>query len=208
MRDDDEIDNTCERLIRLAVSAMETSTTSVDRLQLAALEAAVVGLDPSTRAPIVEQLDSPGRLQRISDWARLLPLIRSNPALADRYLELTIAMAREGAIEIVWRCLRPVARDRGAPLPRKDAMTPKRALRQLNQALRGLTPEKIREAREALIVLHERRKEQRPLIRTREVLHALETLRKLIDRDQSSSPKLEPRTSITEAKTEEARRWG
>jgi hypothetical protein len=38
MRDDDEIDNTCERLIRLAVSAMETSTTSVDRLQLAALE--------------------------------------------------------------------------------------------------------------------------------------------------------------------------
>jgi len=82
MRDDDEIDNTCERLIRLAVSAMETSTTSIDRLQLAALEAAVVGLDPSTRAPIVEQLDSPGRLQRISDWARLLPLIRSNPALA------------------------------------------------------------------------------------------------------------------------------
>jgi hypothetical protein len=123
-------------------------------------------------------------------------------------LELTIAMAREGAIEIVWRCLRRVARDRGAPLPRKDAMTPKRALRQLNQALRGLTPEKIREAREALIVLHERRKEQRPFIRTREVLHALETLRKLIDRDQSSSPKLEPRTNITEAKTEEARRWG
>src|SRR5260370_17561200 len=34
MRDDDEIDNTCERLIRLAVFAMETSTTSVDRLSL------------------------------------------------------------------------------------------------------------------------------------------------------------------------------
>jgi hypothetical protein len=59
-------------------------------------------------------------------------------------------------------------------------MTPEQALRQLNQALRGLTPEKIREAREALIVLHERRKEQRPFIRTREVLHALETLRKLL----------------------------
>jgi hypothetical protein len=64
MRDDDEIDNTCERLIRLAVSAMETSTTSVDRLQLAALEAAVVGLDPSTRAAIVEQLDSPGAVPK------------------------------------------------------------------------------------------------------------------------------------------------
>jgi hypothetical protein len=73
MRDDDEIDNTCERLIRLAVFAMETSTTSVDRLQLAALEAAVVGLDS---------------------------------ALAERHLVLAIAMAREGAIEIVWRCLR------------------------------------------------------------------------------------------------------
>ena len=63
-------------------------------------------------------------------------------------------------------------------------MTPEQALRQLNQALRGLTPEKIREAREALIVLHERRKEQerpeRPFIRTREVLHALETLPKLL----------------------------
>ena len=106
MRDDDEIDNTCERLIRLAVFAMETSTTSVDRLQLAALEAAVVGLDSDTRAAAVEQLDSPGRLQRISDWARLLPLVRSDSALAERHLELAIAMAREGAIEIVWRCLR------------------------------------------------------------------------------------------------------
>ena len=107
MPDNDEIDNTCERLIRLAVSAMvETSTTSVDRLQLTALEAAVVGLDPDTRAAVIEQLDSPGRLQRISEWARFLPLIRSDPALTERQLELAIAMVREGAIEIVWRCLR------------------------------------------------------------------------------------------------------
>jgi hypothetical protein len=102
----DEIDNTCERLIRLAMAALEASRTRGIPPQQAALEAAVVSLDLSTRTAVVEQLDSPGRLQRISDWARLLPLIRSNPALADRYLELTIAMAREGASEIVWRCLR------------------------------------------------------------------------------------------------------
>jgi hypothetical protein len=54
-------------------------------------------------------------------------------------------------------------------------MTPEQALRQLTEALRGLTPEKIREAREALIALHGRRKEQRPFIRTREVLHARDT---------------------------------
>jgi hypothetical protein len=115
MRDDDEIDNTCERLIRLAVSAMETSTTSVDRLQLAALEAAVVGLDPSTRAAIVEQLDSPGRFQRLGDWARLLPLIRSDPALAERDLNsrlLWCARARSKSSGVVSA---PIARDRRKP---------------------------------------------------------------------------------------------
>jgi len=61
----DTIDDTCEELIRLAVSAMEISTVSVDRPQLKALDAAVVGLDPGTRAAIVEHLDSPGRFQRI-----------------------------------------------------------------------------------------------------------------------------------------------
>jgi hypothetical protein len=101
----DEIDNICERLIRLVVSAMETSTTSLDRLQLAALEAAVVGLDSDMRAAIVEHLDSPGRLQRISDWAQLLPVLRADRALLERHLELAIAMVREGAAEIVWRYL-------------------------------------------------------------------------------------------------------
>jgi hypothetical protein len=68
-------------------------------------------------------------------------------------------------------------------------MKPEQALRQLNEALQGLTPEKIRKAREALIVLHDLRSEQRPFnASTREVLHALDTLRKLlIDLDQARS---------------------
>ena len=101
----DEIDNICERLIGLAMAAMEASGTKGVPLQQAALEAAVAGLYPSTRTAVAEQLDSPGRLQRIRDWTQLLPSLRSDPALADRHLELAIAMAREGAIEIVWRCL-------------------------------------------------------------------------------------------------------
>jgi hypothetical protein len=68
-------------------------------------------------------------------------------------------------------------------------MKPEQALRQLNEALQGLTPEKIRKAREALIVLHDLRSEQRSFnASTREVLHALDTLRKLlIDLDQARS---------------------
>ncbi len=68
-------------------------------------------------------------------------------------------------------------------------MKPEQALRQLNEALQGLTPEKIRKAREALIVLHDLSSEQRPFnASTREVLHALDTLRKLlIDLDQARS---------------------
>jgi hypothetical protein len=99
----DEIDNICERLIRLAGSVMKTSTTSVDRLQLAALETAVVGLDPATRAAIVEHLDSPGRFQRINDWARL---VHDDLAMATRHVKFSKAIARVKrvlAIEIVWR---------------------------------------------------------------------------------------------------------
>jgi hypothetical protein len=96
----DGIGNTCERLIRLAGSVMKTSTTSVDRLQLAALGAAVVDLDPVTRAAIVKHLDSPGRSERINNWARL---VQGDLAAAKRRGEFSKAMARVLAIEVVWR---------------------------------------------------------------------------------------------------------
>jgi hypothetical protein len=69
-------------------------------------------------------------------------------------------------------------------------MTSREALRQLYAALQGLTPEKMRTAREAVIVLHELRAEQRPFnAPTREVLHALGTLRRvLVDLDQATRP--------------------
>jgi hypothetical protein len=41
-------------------------------------------------------------------------------------------------------------------------MTTAEARRQLHMVLQGLTPEKVRTAREAVIVLHELRAEQRP----------------------------------------------
>jgi hypothetical protein len=104
--DDHEIAVICERLIRLAISAMGTSTTSIARPHLDALEAAVVALDADTRAAAIGQLDSPGRLQRINDGARLLPSLGPDPSPTVRHLELAITMARECAIEIVWRCLR------------------------------------------------------------------------------------------------------
>jgi len=68
-------------------------------------------------------------------------------------------------------------------------MTPQQALHQLNAALQGLTPEKMRSAREAVIVLHELRNEQRPFnAPTREVMQALDTVRRLlIDLDQARS---------------------
>jgi hypothetical protein len=103
---DDEIDIICDWLIRLAMVATATSRTSGYPPQQGALETAVVSLEPSTREVIVEQLTSPGRLQRISDWTRLQPLLRSDLAVAGRYSELATAMAREAAVEIVWRCLR------------------------------------------------------------------------------------------------------
>jgi hypothetical protein len=53
-------------------------------------------------------------------------------------------------------------------------MTSGEAVRRLYAVLQGLTPEKIRTAREAVIVLQELRAEQRPFnTPTREVLQAL-----------------------------------
>jgi len=96
-----KLDDTCEELIHLAVSAMGLSTTSVDRRRLAALEAAVVGLDPDTRAAVVEHLDSPGRFQRINGWTQLM---QGAPATARRPVgKFWRAMTRVLAIEIVWR---------------------------------------------------------------------------------------------------------
>jgi len=95
-----EIDIISEQLIRLAVSATETSSISIDRPGLAALEAAVVGLDPDTRAAVVEHLDSPGRFQRINDWSQL---VQNAPATARRHGKFSKAMTRVLAIEIVWR---------------------------------------------------------------------------------------------------------
>jgi hypothetical protein len=96
------LDYTCEDLIRLAVSAMRISTISADRPRFAALETAVVGLDPDMRAAIVEHFDSPGRFQRINDWAQL---VQGAPATARRPNgKFSRAMTRVLAIEIVWRC--------------------------------------------------------------------------------------------------------
>lgn len=96
-----EIDHTCEDFIHLAVSAMELSKTSVDRRRLAALEAAVVGLDHDMRVAIVEHLDSPGRFQRINAWAQL---VQGAPATVRRRIgRFARAMTRVLAIEIVWR---------------------------------------------------------------------------------------------------------
>jgi hypothetical protein len=95
-----EIDTICEWLIGLAVSATGNSITSLDRSRLAALEAAVVGLDSDTRAAVVEHLDSPGRFQRINDWSQL---VQSAPATARRHGEFSKAMTRVLGIEIVWR---------------------------------------------------------------------------------------------------------
>jgi hypothetical protein len=96
-----KMDRTCEELIRLAISAMGTFTTSVDRPRLVALEAAVGGLNPDTRVAIVEHLDSPGRFQRINDWGQLVP---GAPAIARRPDDkFSTAMTRVLAIEIVWR---------------------------------------------------------------------------------------------------------
>ena len=74
-------------------------------------------------------------------------------------------------------------------------MTSGEALRQLHAVLRGLTPEKIRTAQEAVVVLHELRAEQRPFnAPTREVMQALGTLRRLlIDLDQGGA--VGPRTA-------------
>jgi len=95
------LDDTCEELIHLAVSAIETSTTSVDRRRLAALEAAVVGVDPDTRAAIVQHLDAPGRFQRINAWAQW---VQGVPAAVRRPNgRFARAMTRVLAIEIVWR---------------------------------------------------------------------------------------------------------
>jgi hypothetical protein len=105
----DQIDNICEELIHLAVSAMGTSTTGVDRPLLAALEAAVVGLDPDARVAILEHLDSPGRFQRIEDWAQL---VQGAPATVRRPNgRFSRAMTRVLAIEIVWR----IAADKNLP---------------------------------------------------------------------------------------------
>ena len=80
---------------------MGISTTSADRPRLAALDEAVVGLDPDTRAAIVQHLDSPGRFQRINDWVRFVP---GAPATARRPIgKFSRAMTRVLAIEIVWR---------------------------------------------------------------------------------------------------------
>jgi hypothetical protein len=96
-----EIDHTCEELIRLAASAIETSTTSVDRRRLAALEAAVVGVDPDTRTAIVRHLDAPGRFQRINAWAQW---VQGVPAAIRRSNGgFSRTMTRVLAIEIVWR---------------------------------------------------------------------------------------------------------
>jgi hypothetical protein len=69
-------------------------------------------------------------------------------------------------------------------------MTSEEARRQLYAVLQGLTLEKIQTAREAVIVLHELRAEQRPFnAPAREVLLALGTLRRLlIDLDQAPHP--------------------
>jgi hypothetical protein len=79
-------------------------------MRFAALEAAVVGLDPGTRAAIVEDLDSPGRLQRISDWYGYVlsdraakRFVQGDPATVGRRAEFAGAMVREAATEIVWR---------------------------------------------------------------------------------------------------------
>jgi hypothetical protein len=68
-------------------------------------------------------------------------------------------------------------------------MTTAEARRQLHMVLQGLTPEKVRTAREAVIVLHELRAEQRPFnAPTWEVVQALGTLRRLlIDLDQAQA---------------------
>jgi hypothetical protein len=98
---DNEIDHICEELIRLAASAMEISAMSADRLQLKALETAVGGLDPDKRAAIVGHLDSPGRFQRINEWAQW---VQGGTATAMRPIgRFSRAMTRVLAIEIVWR---------------------------------------------------------------------------------------------------------
>jgi len=98
---DDQIDHICEEFIHLAAAAMGISTTSADRPLLAALDAAVVGLDPDTRAAIVEHLDAPGRFQRINDWTQL---VQGAPAIVRRPNgSFSKAMTRMLAIEIVWR---------------------------------------------------------------------------------------------------------
>ena len=97
----DQTDSICEEFIGLAISAMGTSTTSTDGPLLAALEAAVIGLDSDTRAAIVEHLDSPGRFQRINDWTKL---VQGAPATVRRPNgSFSRAMTRVLAIEIVWR---------------------------------------------------------------------------------------------------------
>jgi len=59
------------------------------------------GLDPDTRAAIVEHLDSPRRFERINDWSQL---VQDVPATARRPNgRFSRAMTRVLAIEIVWR---------------------------------------------------------------------------------------------------------
>jgi len=105
-----EIDKTRDHLICLAMARLRASGESERAVRFAALEAAVVGLDPSTRAAIVEYLDSPGRLQRIRDWYGFVlsdpgakRLVQGDPATVERRVEFAGAMVREAATEIVWR---------------------------------------------------------------------------------------------------------
>jgi hypothetical protein len=106
-----EIDHTCEKLIHLAVSAMEISTTSADRSELKALETAVGGLDPDKRAAIVEHLDSPGRFQRINEWAQWVQGVSATVRRPNG--RFSRATTRVLAIEIVWR----FAANKGLPSP-------------------------------------------------------------------------------------------
>jgi hypothetical protein len=97
----DKIDIICERLIRLAVSTTGISTTSPDCSRFATLEAAVIALDPDTRAAVGEHLHSPGRYQRINDRAQM---VQGTPATARRPNgRFSRAAIRMLAIEIVWR---------------------------------------------------------------------------------------------------------